>query len=110
MHGLPIYKAFLWSRGHVEGNHYDEDLHVIPPQIIIGAQYIQAMGNAVGQKLAGKENEITITIKEAVALLKVTYTKGITSEGVSKLLLALSIKINVTQSQLLGKHQLQLNI
>lgn len=61
MHGLPIYKAFLWSRGHVEGNHYDEDLHVIPPQIIIGAQYIQAMGNAVGQKLAGKENEITIT-------------------------------------------------
>src|SRR5699024_9262709 len=35
--------------------------HVIPPQIIIGAQYIQAMGNAVGQKLAGKENEITIT-------------------------------------------------
>lgn len=61
MHGLPIYKAFLWSRGHVEGNHYDDDLHVIPPQIIIGAQYIQAMGNAVGQKLAGKENEITIT-------------------------------------------------
>ncbi|MEY8291277.1 pyruvate dehydrogenase (acetyl-transferring) E1 component subunit alpha [Carnobacteriaceae bacterium 52-44] len=61
MHGLPIYKAFLWSRGHVEGNHYDEDLHVIPPQIIIGAQYIQAMGNAVGQKLAGKENEVTIT-------------------------------------------------
>lgn len=61
MHGLPIYKAFLWSRGHVEGNHYDDDLHIIPPQIIIGAQYIQAMGNAVGQKLAGKENEITIT-------------------------------------------------
>ena len=30
MHSLPIYKAFLWSRGHVEGNHYDEDLHVIP--------------------------------------------------------------------------------
>ncbi len=61
LHGLPIYKGFLWSRGHVEGNNYDEDLNVIPPQIIIGAQYIQAMGNAVGQKLAGKENEITIT-------------------------------------------------
>ena len=61
MHGLPVYKAFLWSRGHVEGNNYPEDLHIMNPQIIIGAQYIQAMGNAVGQKLAGKENEITIT-------------------------------------------------
>jgi len=61
MHGLPVYQAFLWSRGHVEGNNYDEDLHVIPPQIIIGAQYVQAMGNAVGQKLNGKEDEVTIT-------------------------------------------------
>lgn len=61
MHGLPISKAFLWSRGHVEGNNYVGELNIMPPQIIIGAQYIQAMGNAVGQKLAGKENEITIT-------------------------------------------------
>jgi pyruvate dehydrogenase E1 component alpha subunit len=61
MHGLPIYKAFLWSRGHVAGNDYQEDLNIMYPQIIIGAQFIQAMGNAVGQKLAGKENEITIT-------------------------------------------------
>lgn len=61
MHGLPISKAFLWSKGHVEGNNYVGELNIMPPQIIIGAQYIQAMGNAVGQKLAGKENEITIT-------------------------------------------------
>lgn len=60
MHGLPIYKAFLWSKGHVEGGMYD-DLHIQVPQIIIGAQYIQAMGNGIGQKLAGKEDEITIT-------------------------------------------------
>lgn len=60
MHGLPIYKAFLWSKGHVEGGIYD-DLHIQVPQIIIGAQYIQAMGNGIGQKLAGKEDEITIT-------------------------------------------------
>ena len=52
-HGLPIYKGFLWSRGHVEGNDYPEDLHAMPPQIIIGAQYIQAMGSAVAQKLNG---------------------------------------------------------
>ncbi|WP_195866670.1 pyruvate dehydrogenase (acetyl-transferring) E1 component subunit alpha [Aerococcus sanguinicola] len=54
--GLPIYKGFLWSRGHVEGNDYPEDLHAMPPQIIIGAQLIQAMGNAVGQKLNGSDN------------------------------------------------------
>ncbi len=60
LHGLPISKAFLWSRGHVEGNNYADDLNIVYPQIIIGAQYIQAMGNAVGQKLAGKE-EVTIT-------------------------------------------------
>lgn len=60
-HGLPLSKAFLWSRGHVEGNDYEEDLHALPPQIIIGAQYIQAMGNAVGQKLNGKEDEVTFT-------------------------------------------------
>lgn len=60
-HGLPVYKGFLWSRGHVEGNEYPEDLHAIPPQIIIGAQYVQAMGNAVGQKRRGAEDEVTFT-------------------------------------------------
>lgn len=60
-HGLPVSQAFLWSRGHVEGNNYPEDLHAMTPQIIIGAQYIQAMGNAVGQKLNGKEDEVTFT-------------------------------------------------
>lgn len=54
-HGLPISQAFLWSRGHVEGNNYPEDLNAVPPQIIIGAQIIQAMGNAVGQKLNGSD-------------------------------------------------------
>lgn len=43
-HGLPLHKAFLWSRGHVEGSTYPEDLKAYPPQIIIGAQIIQAAG------------------------------------------------------------------
>lgn len=58
--GLPIYKGFLWSRGHVEGNEYPEDLNAMPPQIIIGAQLIQAMGSAVGQKLKG-DSHVTYT-------------------------------------------------
>lgn len=59
-HGLPIHKAFLWSRGHMEGNNYPDDLHAVPPQIIIGAQITQAMGNAVGQTL-NKSGQVTFT-------------------------------------------------
>ena len=57
-HGLPIYKAFLWSRGHALGNEYPADLHAMPPQIIIGAQIIQAMGTAVGMKKRGKQQVV----------------------------------------------------
>lgn len=55
MHGLPLYKGFLWSRGHVEGNMYPEDFHAMPPQIIIGAQIIQATGAGLGLKKRGKK-------------------------------------------------------
>src|SRR5699024_317269 len=48
--------AFLWSRGHIEGNDYPEDLKAYPPQIIIGAQYIQAAGAGLGLKRRGKDN------------------------------------------------------
>ncbi|MFT8447147.1 MAG: pyruvate dehydrogenase (acetyl-transferring) E1 component subunit alpha [Liquorilactobacillus nagelii] len=51
LHGLPLYQAFLWSRGHVDGNKYPADLAALPPQIIIGAQYVQAAGVALGIKL-----------------------------------------------------------
>ena len=54
-HGLPLHKAFLWSRGHVEGNNYPADFNAYPPQIIIGAQYVQAMGVALGLKKNGKD-------------------------------------------------------
>lgn len=70
LHGLPLYKAFLWSRGHVDGNKYPENFNAIPPQIIIGAQYVQAAGVALGLKKKGAN---------AVAY---TYTgDGGTSEG-----------------------------
>lgn len=59
-HGLPLDKAFLWSRGHVEGNDYPEDLHAMPPQIIIGAQIIQAAGAGLGLKKR-KKNQVAFT-------------------------------------------------
>lgn len=57
-HGLPLKEAFLWSRGHVAGNFYPETLHALPPQIIIGAQYVQAAGVALGLKKRNKKNVV----------------------------------------------------
>ncbi|WP_179395301.1 pyruvate dehydrogenase (acetyl-transferring) E1 component subunit alpha [Lacticaseibacillus absianus] len=49
-HGLSVADVFLWSRGHVKGNEYPAELHALPPQIIIGAQYVQTAGVALGLK------------------------------------------------------------
>jgi pyruvate dehydrogenase E1 component alpha subunit len=54
-HGLPLYQAFLFSRGHFKGNQPPEGVNVLSPQIIIGAQYIQTAGVALGLKKRGKK-------------------------------------------------------
>ncbi|WEG73905.1 pyruvate dehydrogenase (acetyl-transferring) E1 component subunit alpha [Vagococcus intermedius] len=56
--GLPLKEAFLWSRGHVAGNYYPDTLNALPPQIIIGAQYVQAAGVSLGLKKRGKDNVV----------------------------------------------------
>ncbi|WP_077320283.1 pyruvate dehydrogenase (acetyl-transferring) E1 component subunit alpha [Virgibacillus proomii] len=69
-HGLPLYQAFLFSRGHFHGNQMPEGVHALSPQIIIGAQYVQAAGVALGMKKRGKKN------------VAITYTgDGGTSQG-----------------------------
>lgn len=55
-HGYPMYQAFLWSRGHQHGGQIPDDVHVLIPQIIIGAQYVQTTGVAMGLKKRGKKN------------------------------------------------------
>ncbi|SHF30298.1 pyruvate dehydrogenase E1 component alpha subunit [Seinonella peptonophila] len=55
-HGYPMYQAFLWSRGHQHGGEIPEDVHCLIPQIIIGAQYVQTPGVAMGLKRRGKKN------------------------------------------------------
>lgn len=68
--GLPLYKAFLWSRGHYVGSQMPEEVNALTPQIIIGAQYVQTAGVALGIK---KRNEKRVAI---------TYTgDGGTSQG-----------------------------
>lgn len=69
-HGLPLYQAFLFSRGHYLGNQMPEGVNVISPQIIIGAQYIQCAGVALGMKKRGSKS------------VAITYTgDGGTSQG-----------------------------
>ncbi|KFL42410.1 pyruvate dehydrogenase [Lysinibacillus sp. BF-4] len=61
-HGLPLEKAFLFSRGHFVGNQVPEGVNVLAPQIIIGAQYIQTAGVALGlQKRGEKAVAVTYT-------------------------------------------------
>ena len=54
-HGLPLYQAFLFSRGHFHGNQMPEGVNALSPQIIIGAQFVQAAGVALGMKKRGKK-------------------------------------------------------
>lgn len=54
-HGLPLTEAFLFSRGHFKGNQFPEGVNAFSPQIIIGAQYIQTAGVALGLKKRGKK-------------------------------------------------------
>jgi len=69
-HGLPLYQAFLWSRGHYEGGQIPEGVNVAIPQIIIGAQYVQTAGVALGMKKRGQKS------------VAITYTgDGGTSQG-----------------------------
>ncbi|MGM8364278.1 pyruvate dehydrogenase (acetyl-transferring) E1 component subunit alpha [Virgibacillus sp. W0181] len=69
-HGLPLYQAFLFSKGHFHGNQMPEGVNALSPQIIIGAQYVQATGVALGMKLRQKKS------------VAVTYTgDGGTSQG-----------------------------
>lgn len=55
-HGLPMYQTFLYSKGHQHGGQIPDGVNVLMPQIIIGAQIIQATGVAMGYKKRGKPN------------------------------------------------------
>nr|MBA5587512.1 pyruvate dehydrogenase (acetyl-transferring) E1 component subunit alpha [Anaerobacillus isosaccharinicus]QOY34306.1 pyruvate dehydrogenase (acetyl-transferring) E1 component subunit alpha [Anaerobacillus isosaccharinicus] len=59
-HGVTLEQAFLWSRGHFKGGQMPEGVNVLMPQIIIGAQIIQAAGVAVGLKRK-KTDTVAIT-------------------------------------------------
>ena len=78
-HGLPFERSLFMVAGHVAGNLYPEDLKAMPPQIIIGAQYVQAAGVALGLKKHGKKM-LPLRIPVTVALPGIS-TKQLTLPG-----------------------------
>lgn len=82
-HGLPLDKAFLWSRGHVVGNEYPEDFHALPPQIIIGAQYVQTAGIALGLKKNGN-GEVAYTYTGDGGTSQGDFYEGVNFAGAFK--------------------------
>lgn len=82
-HGLPLYQAFLFSRGHFKGNQMPEGVNVISPQIIIGAQYIQTAGVALGMKKRGAKS-VAITYTSDGGASQGDFYEGINFAGAFK--------------------------
>ncbi len=82
-HGLPLYKAFLFSKGHFVGNQMPEGVNALSPQIIIGAQYIQAAGVALGMKMRGKKS-IALTYTGDGGASQGDFYEGINFAGAYK--------------------------
>ena len=82
-HGLPLTQAFLFSRGHFAGNQIPADVNVISPQIIIGAQYIQCAGVALGMKKNGAKS-VAITYTGDGGASQGDFYEGINFAGAFK--------------------------
>ncbi|MRG85560.1 pyruvate dehydrogenase (acetyl-transferring) E1 component subunit alpha [Salinibacillus xinjiangensis] len=82
-HGLPLYQAFLFSRGHYHGNQMPEGVNALSPQIIIGAQYVQAAGVALGFKKRG-EKAIALTYTGDGGASQGDFYEGINFAGAYK--------------------------
>lgn len=82
-HGLPLWKAFLFSRGHFIGNQAPEGVNVLAPQIIIGAQYIQTAGVALGLQKRGKKS-VAITYTGDGGSSQGDFYEGINFAGAFK--------------------------
>lgn len=83
-HGLPLYQAFLYSRGHQHGGQIPDGVNVLMPQIIIGAQILHAMGIAMGYKLK-KQKQVVITYTGDGGSSEGDFYEGLNFAGVYKL-------------------------
>lgn len=83
-HGLPMYQAFLYSRGHQHGGEIPQDVHVLMPQIIIGAQILHATGVAMAFKKKG-EKRVAITYTGDGGSSEGDFYEGLNFAGAFKL-------------------------
>lgn len=83
-HGYPLYQAFLYSRGHQLGGQIPEGVNVLMPQIIIGAQIVEAAGVAMGFKKRGKKN-VVMTYTGDGGSSQGDFYEGLNFAGVFKL-------------------------
>ncbi|WP_314587762.1 pyruvate dehydrogenase (acetyl-transferring) E1 component subunit alpha [Paenibacillus terrigena] len=83
-HGLPLYQAFLYSRGHQHGGQIPAGVNVLMPQIIIGAQILHAMGIAMGYKLK-KQPQVAITYTGDGGSSEGDFYEGLNYAGAFKL-------------------------
>jgi len=83
-HGLPLYQAFLYSRGHQHGGQIPEGVNVLMPQIIIGAQILHAVGIGMAFKLK-KEKRVVITYTGDGGSSEGDFYEGLNFAGVYKL-------------------------
>jgi len=58
--GVPLEKMFLYWYGNEWGSNFDEDVRVLPIDIIIGSQVNHAAGIAYASKIQ-KKNEVAVT-------------------------------------------------
>mgnify|MGYP001062628283 FL=1 len=92
-HGLPLYQAFLYSRGHQHGGQIPEGVNVLMPQIIIGAQIVQAAGVAMGFKKRG-EKRVVITYTGDGGSSQGDFYEGLNFAGVFNLPLIVMVQNN----------------
>ncbi|KHF38215.1 pyruvate dehydrogenase (acetyl-transferring) E1 component subunit alpha [Halalkalibacter okhensis] len=80
-HGVPLSQLFLWSKGHYKGGEMPDGVNVTPPQIIIGAQIVQAAGVGLGLKKRKKKN-VAITYTGDGGSSQGDFYEGINFAGV----------------------------
>lgn len=83
-HGYPLWQLFLYSRGHQLGGKVPDDVHVMPPQIIIGAQIVQTPGVALAFKLRG-EKRVAVTYTGDGGTSQGDFYEGMNFAGAMKL-------------------------
>ncbi|MGY3723825.1 pyruvate dehydrogenase E1 component alpha subunit [Granulicatella balaenopterae] len=81
-HGLPMYKTFLWYKGHVAGNQYDKDFQAYVPQVMVGGTLTPAAGVAIGKKFNHDTKSVVLALCGDGATSQGDFYEGINFAGV----------------------------